>query len=78
MAPRETKILIADNQDRRFFGNTIHYVTARCCGLSGCDGLLRRKDKDLARIDPVGIADLLPVRPVNDCVASARAICDAA
>jgi hypothetical protein len=42
------------------------------------NGLLRRKDKDLARIDPVGIADLLPVRPVNDCVASARAICDAA
>jgi hypothetical protein len=31
MAPRKTKILIADNQDCRFLGN----VTARRCGLSG-------------------------------------------
>ena len=62
-------------------------VGAFACGLqarrhsrsfSWCGGLLRWKDKDLARIDPVGIADLVPVRPVNDCVASARAICDAA
>jgi hypothetical protein len=53
-------------------------VQARRHSRSFSGGLLRWKDKDLARIDPVGIADLVPVRPVNDCVVSARAICDAA
>ena len=36
--------------------------------------VLRRKDKDLAGINQVGIADLLPVRLVNDGVARARAV----
>src|SRR6266566_5384487 len=38
----------------------------------------RRKDKDLARMNQVGIADLLPVRLVNDGVARARAVGEAA
>src|SRR5258708_35329652 len=42
----------------------------RCCGRASP----RRKDKDLAWINHVGIADLLPVRLVNDGVARARAV----
>src|SRR5258707_15016105 len=38
----------------------------------------RRKDKDLAWINQVGIADLLPVRLVNYGVARARAVGEAA
>ena len=40
--------------------------------------VLRRKDKDLPGINQVGIADLLPVRLVDDGVARARAVGEAA
>src|SRR6266403_3642116 len=46
----------------------------RCCGRASP----RRKDKDLAWINQVGIADLLPVRLVNDGVARAVAVGEAA
>src|SRR5258708_12281368 len=42
----------------------------RCCGRASP----RRKDKDLAWINQVGIADLLPVRLVIYAVARARAV----
>src|ERR1700730_4924369 len=48
-----------------------HFAAARrCYGRAS----LRRKDKDLAGINQVGIADLLPIRLVNDGVAGARAV----
>jgi hypothetical protein len=46
----------------------------RCCGRASP----RRNDKDLPWINQVGIANLLPVRLVNDSVARAHAVVEVA
>src|ERR1700682_5569234 len=58
----------------RSFTTCGHRVTIRRSKALLWPRALRRKDKDLAGINQVGIADLFPVRLVNDGVARARAV----